>query len=150
MAGVGHQRIDRPFADQLAQLVDALGGGKIDLQVIDLGAHAPEGRGGLDDLGPIGGDHEVVAVFDRQLCELIADAGGRASDDGERLQIFGHHGFLLPAGSRRISKLAMASKPLGSSPGSRLQGRGPQRFPMSRSGRRHARRSADIGSRLRK
>lgn len=89
MAGVGQQRVDRPVGYDVEKLIDAFASGEIDLQMVDRRAHAAEGLGGLHDLGPIGGDHQVETILNAELGQFLADAGGGAGDEGERTDL-GH------------------------------------------------------------
>ena len=66
-AGIGEQRVDRPAADRGAELVDAVGGGKIGLDGLDAGAEPAQIVGRRLDLGLVRRDDKVEAFWAQHL-----------------------------------------------------------------------------------
>ena len=96
VARIGEQRSDGPVADCGHQLVDAFGGREIGVHGRDhVRAFRFEILRDLADARLIGRDHEIMAVLGREQSQMIADAGRRAGDDGERTS-GSRHGICTP------------------------------------------------------
>src|SRR4051812_48024519 len=89
--GIREQRIDRPSLDRVMQRFDASHLSEVDVDGFGIDAELPDVRSGAVDGRFVGREKQVIAVLRAEFSELVADAGGRAGDDGERAGLSGGH-----------------------------------------------------------